>query len=159
MTDQESIIALRPQDVFRRPTLWRRVTRDEALFLCRRMRVVVVSRIGGPLTSAEWLSPGSTFYLSWRPQLRRALSYYVFLEDKVPIGKGGPVEGRLSPEYQAPPEEMPPPAPERPVRYEEEEAATLSENADHPAIADVLTRAAEQGVPFCEECERLRAAS
>lgn len=156
--------APRPDDVFRKPSLWREVTREEATFLCDSTRVVVVFRPAGATTVAEWLTPGSTFYASYAPYSFRYASYYVLLEkdQQTPLSapqpdKGGP--DAVRPAEDEPTEEIP--ASEIPDygsdREEEPEPDTMPPDTEPVTTAGVLTSAAKTGTPFCEICAKMAA--
>lgn len=146
-----------PDDVFRRPWNWRAITRDEACALSAQEKVIVVSRPNGPARVAEWFTPGGAFYSSSRPYLFKSLRYFVLVGDEEPRLRGVRTPGTDGAGPDEPDDDVvPQERPDRAPRMEEEEPETLSQNADHVAIADVLTKAAQNGIPFCEECARRR---
>ncbi len=69
------------------------------------------------------------------------------------LGETIPTEPGRKPETPAEAKEEPPPAP-APKKKE----ASDAQNVDAEAQADTLKRAAEDGTPFCEECEKARKA-
>lgn len=103
---------------------------------------------------------------SWRmDDTQLKLQLVAALDDgRLHIGASTPVRLRSLVQAQAPasapasalaatssPRPMPPPRPTPPA------AATFGPELDTVAMAAVLKRAAQDGVPFCEECERAKA--
>jgi hypothetical protein len=74
-----------------------------------------------------------------------------------PVMRVYPVQASQEPAFAPVPRRVPRPS-QPPAATEAPENSTLAGNADQNAIAAVLKQAAEDGVPFCEECAKMAAA-